>query len=99
MEAKKILMSLATTQGIGFGSGPHLLLHFMDSSRAYFHALARRDVFVKLPAEDHEPGLVGKLLKAMYFTRHAAQNWECEYRQFMIDETGFQACLSTPCMF
>ena len=56
LEAKEILMSLATTQGTGFGSGPHLKLDFIDISRAYFHALARGDVFVKLLAEDHKPG-------------------------------------------
>ena len=99
LEAKKILMSLATTQGIGFGSGPHLKLDFIDVSRAYFHAAARRDVYVKLPQEDQEPGMVGKLLKAMYGTRDAAQNWECEYREFMLESAGFQSCMSSPCMF
>ena len=72
LEAKKMLMSLATTQGVGFGSGASLKLDFIDVSRAYFHANTRRDVYVKLPPEDFQEGMVGKLRKAMYGTRDAA---------------------------
>ena len=46
----------------------------IDVRRAYFHARARRDVFVELPEEDAEPGMCGKLLKSLYGTRDAAQN-------------------------
>ena len=99
LEAKKMLMSLATTQGVGIGQGAHLKLDFIDICRAYFNAAARREVFVKLPPEDHEEGMVGKLLKSMYGTRDAAQNWETEYREFMIKHCEFSQCRSTPCMF
>ena len=36
--------------------------------------------------------------KALYGTRDAAQNWENEYREFLISE-GFKAGISTPCVF
>ena len=52
------------------------MLDFTDVSRAYFHADAVRDVYVKLPEEDSEPGMCGNLVKTMYGTRDAAQNWE-----------------------
>ena len=55
-------------------------LLFVDVKRAYFYAKARRDVYVKLPAEDWEEGMCGKLNKAMYGTRDAASNWEHKYR-------------------
>ena len=51
-------------------------MDFIDICRAYFNASARRDVFIRLPPEDHEEGMVGKLMKSMYGTRDAAQNWE-----------------------
>ena len=35
----------------------------------------RSSVFVKLPAEDSEPDLCDRLVKALYGTRDAAQNW------------------------
>jgi hypothetical protein len=66
--------------------------------RAYFHAKARRRVFVRLPKEDHEEGMCGLLGKAMYGTRDAAQNWECEYIEFM-ESVGFSRSRATPCMF
>ena len=73
-------------------------IDFIDVSRAYVHAPARREVYVRLPEEDAAPGMVGKLLRSMYGARDAAQNWEAEYRSFMLD-SGFQACVTSPCMF
>jgi hypothetical protein len=55
-------------------------------------------VYVKLPAEDHEEGKCGRLNKAMYGTRDAAQNWEMEYVEFM-ESNGFRRGQSTPCVF
>ena len=54
-------------------------MDFIDIRRAYFHSEARRKVVVKLPDEDYEEGMCGRLIKAMYGTRDAAQNWEYEY--------------------
>ena len=47
-------------------------LDFGDVVRAYFHAKARRKVFVDLPKEDYEEGKCGLLKKSMYGTRDAA---------------------------
>ena len=71
-----MLMSMAVTEGIGFKVGSKregMKLDFIDVRRAYFHAKARREVYVALPAEDREEGKCGKLLKAMYGTRDAAE--------------------------
>ena len=49
-----------------------------DISRAFFHALAKRRVYVQLPEEDRGDGeeeLCGRLNYSMYGTRDAAQNW------------------------
>ena len=53
---------------------------------------------MRLPPEDHEEGKCGKLRKALYGTRDAAQNWEHAYIEFLESE-GFKRGLSTPCMF
>ena len=66
--------------------------------RAYFHATARRKVYVELPPEDHQVGMCGKLRKAMYGTRDAAQNWEHAYMEFL-ENTGFSSGIATPCVF
>ena len=58
-------------------------MEFIDVRRAYFHAKARELVCAKLPEEDNERGKCGRLIKAMYGTRDAAQSWECEYVEFM----------------
>ena len=99
LEAKKILFSLAVTEGYGFDRQDRdngMKLDFIDIRNAYFNAPARRAVYVKLPAEIAEPGMCGRLLKSSYDTRDAAQNWEVEYARFM-DSVGFTRGVSTPC--
>jgi len=101
LEAKKLLFSFAVTEGIGFVRGQRangMKLDFIDIRRAYFHALARRKVYVKLCKEDYEVGMCGRLNKAMYGTRDAAQNWEFEYVEFMVS-VGFSAGKVSPCVF
>ena len=41
----------------------------LDVSRAHFHPPAVREVYITLPPEDFEPGMVGKLLRTIYGTR------------------------------
>jgi len=51
LEAKKVLFSGAVTEGIGFVAGKEkggMKLDFIDVRRAYFHAKARREVYVAL---------------------------------------------------
>ena len=48
LEAMKLLFSLAVTEGVGYKLGDKKggnKLDFIDIKRAYFHALARRQVF------------------------------------------------------
>jgi hypothetical protein len=73
-------------------------MEFIDIRRAYFHAPARRTVYVKLPPEDHEDGMCGKLNKSVYGTRDAAQNWEHQYANVM-SELGFNRGIAVPCLF
>ena len=73
-------------------------LNFINVRRAYFHAKARREVYVALPEEDYEEGKCGRLLKAMYGTRDAAQNWEYAYVE-ALEAMGFKRGKATPCAF
>ena len=77
LEALKVLLSMAVTEGIGYHGNNKKggnKLEFIDVRRAYFHARARRLVYIKLPEEDNQEGMCGRLVKAMYGTRDAAQN-------------------------
>jgi hypothetical protein len=99
LEAKKAFYSMAVTKGIGWGTGSEpLKIEFIDISRAFFHADARREVFVDLPPEDSEEGMCGMLKKSLYGTRDAPQNWEFEYCSFM-KELGFSSGKASPCVF
>ena len=73
-------------------------LELIDVMRASVNADVTRDVYVQLPDEDSEDGMCGRLVKAVYGTRDAAQHFENEYMNFMT-EMGFSPGMSTPCAF
>ena len=55
LEAIKMLMSAAMTEGIGYEKGKEemgMKIEFIDIKRAYLQAEAKREVFVELPEED-----------------------------------------------
>ena len=55
----------------------------MDVCCAFLCADCVRDLYVELPEQDRETGryLVGKLKKALYWTRDALQRWNEELRR------------------
>ena len=86
LEAKKILFSLAVTEGYGFRGGDReggMCIDFINVSRAFFRAEAIRRVYVELPKEDRQEGMCGLLVKSLYGTRDGAQNWGDSYMKFM----------------
>ena len=101
LEAQKLLFAMAVTEGVGYKAGERehgMKLAFIDVKRAYFYAKAKKNIFVKLPEEDAEPGMCGRLLKSMYGTRDAASNWEDCYMDFSND-IGFVSGVASPCVF
>ena len=70
-------------------------------SQFFFHARATRHVYVQIPSEDAQPGeegVCGKLNYSMYGIRDAAQNWQAEHFQRLI-ESGFARGAASPCVF
>ena len=95
LEALKSILSIATSGNRGE------VIMVNDVSRAFFHAKARREVFVQIADEDKLPGderRCGRLNYSMYGTRDAAQNWANEYAE-MLKEIGFEQGLASPCVF
>ena len=90
LEAKKWLMSLVVTKGIGYQKTPEdgMCFEFIDISCAFFHADVIRKVYIQLPMEDYEEGKCWLLLKSLCGTRDAAQNWGVSYMTFM-ENLGF----------
>ena len=72
-----------------------------DASHAYVYAPVGEPVYVKLCSGDQLPGeegLCGRLNKAMYGTRPAAQNWLHEFTD-VLTQAGFVAGTSNPWLF
>ena len=73
----------------------------MDVSRAHFYADSLRVVYVKLPDEDprsSEPGVCGRLVKTMYGTLDAAEQWAAHYTK-VLEKAGFTVGRASPCHF
>ena len=101
LEAMRFLLSLARTHGERNQKEKPLKLSFIDIRRAHFTAKASREIYVDLVEEDQDDPNVkqcGLLLKSMYGTQDAAQNWEQEYSDFLVS-IGFLQGLGSPCLF
>lgn len=99
LEALKLLIASWMTKAIGFDDNREgHVMDFIDIRGAYFHAMTKRDVYVELPEEDAEEGMCGKLMKSLYGTRDAAQNWETEYSDFM-KRLRITYGMASPCTF
>ena len=74
----------------------------IDVSRAYMYAKAKGTTYIEIPPEDIETeedkDKVGLLVRAMYGTRAAAQEWQDEFTQ-TLKEDGFIVGKSSPCLF
>ena len=73
----------------------------IDIRRAYFHAKAQREVYVKLPPEDprgDDPSVCGLLNQSLYGTRDAGANWHEEYSNFLKSIDLLQGS-TNPCHF
>ena len=68
----------------------------LDVKRAHFHSTAQRELYIDLPKEDAEEGMVGLLLRTIYGTRDAAQNLQNEYAGY-ITALDFQVGKGSPC--
>ena len=97
LEALNILISMAISHVESKKRDKEVRkMEFNGVRRAYFHAKVRRRLYVRLPPEASAgPGKCGRLKKAMYGTRDAAQNWEAEYIRFM-ESAGFKKGVRTP---
>ena len=73
LEALKLILGHAAGRE---KDGIHIMMS--DVKRAYFHAKAKREIYVQLPREDPHwgPDLVGRLNLALYGTRDAAALWQ-----------------------
>ena len=94
-EALKIISAL-TTSG---NKGEMIMVN--DISRAFFHAPAKRRVYVQLPDQDCQEGqqrLCWRQNLAIYGTRDAAQNWFIAYSQQLV-RIGFEQGKASPCIF
>ena len=98
LEAMRYIIHRAATNR---ADGKRFSVMTVDVSRAYFNAVATRDVFIEIPKEDREPGdeaMVGKLRLCLYGTRDAAFNWS-ETVAKQLEESGYKRGKAFPAIY
>ena len=81
LEAIRVVVAKLSSEDPSTKKDP-LKAMLVDVSRAHFYAPAVRDVFIELPREDPRYGdgvTCGRLLKTMYGTLDAAEQWGLHY--------------------
>lgn len=102
LEGLRLLLSEAATIDEGPKAEEKVVM-INDVARAFFEALATRDICVELPDEgmtedDKKNDMVGKLMLSLYGTRDAAANFQTEVKTFM-EAQGFRTGKYNPCTY
>ena len=93
-----VVLALQCADVETWASGPSARkIMFMAASWAHCQADATGEMAIELPPEEHAKGedLIGELLKSLYGTRKAAQNWEKKWQKVLIDN-NFEICTWSP---
>ena len=98
LEALRYLLSWSMTKRRRSGRWIRIVILVLDVSRAHFHPPAVRELYIDLPEEDFTPGFVGRLLRTLYGTRDAANQWD-DYANSKIEALGFVVGMSSPCLY
>lgn len=76
-----------------------LELNQLDVPSAFVRAVLEEDVYMEMPEEFGQEGMVCKLLKSLYGLKQSPRNWYLLCSAFIKGEMGFHACISDPCLF
>lgn len=76
-----------------------LELNQLDVPTAFVRAPLDEEVYMELPEGFEEPGMVCKLNRSLYGLKQAPRNWNLLLTAFILNEMGWRACVSDPCLF
>jgi hypothetical protein len=74
-------------------------LQQLDVPQAFTQAGLKEVVYMEMPQGFEVPGMVCLLHKSLYGLKQAPRNWYKLVSAFIINELGFTACISDPCLF
>ena len=74
----------------------------LDVETAFLNADVTEEIYMELPEgeyRDQNHGMVARLQKSLYGLKQAPRNWYLLVRSFIVDELGYTATVSDPCLF
>ena len=101
LESLRMILSICASNQNSSRAADNFVIMSNDVKRAYFYAPTTRPIYIRIPAEDWEPGdeeRVGKLNLSLYGTRDAAKNWAAKFTE-VLEGVGFRRGTASPCNF
>jgi hypothetical protein len=74
-------------------------LRQLDVPQAFTQAALEEDVYMEMPQGFEIDGMVCHLKKSLYGLKQSPRNWYLLISAFIINEMGFHATVSDPCLF
>ena len=74
-------------------------LRQLDVPQAFTQAKLDEVVYMEMPQGFEVPGMVCLLNKSLYGLKQSPRNWYKLVSAFIVNELGFTACVSDPCLF
>lgn len=79
-------------------NGKPLRISFVDIRIAYFNAIPKRNIYMKIPKEiGMPPNTISKQVRCVYGTRDAGKLWEGNYT-VNLEEMGLATGVANPCV-
>lgn len=85
--------------GLEIAASMDMELEQLDVPSAFLHADLQEEVYMEMPDGYKVDGMVFKLHKALYGLKQAPREWYLLISKFIVEELGYAACISDPCLF
>ena len=98
LESLKVLLSRAMGRRLSRRGGIRKIA-IIDLEKAHTVGFMDQEMYIELPWEDREPGMVGLLVHTLYGVRRAAAIYEEVYVDLLTADERFRQGLGSPSLF
>jgi hypothetical protein len=84
---------------LGISARRDMELRQLDVPQAFIQADLDEDVYMEMPEGFSQPGMVCHLKKSLYGLKQSPRNWNLLCSGFIVEQLGFTATISDPCLF
>jgi len=84
---------------LGLAASRDMELRQLDVPQAFTQAELEEEVYMEMPQGFGVDGMVCRLLKSLYGLKQSPRNWYILISTFLVEQLGYRATVSDPCLF